>query len=295
MCSQIVCHRSDKRKLLDFSGEKLTMKTRGKIIIAMLSGFTLLTVIYGLSAKEISEKVSIGNRFHHETFLTWRGVVADMFKPKPKKPAQYKKYDGAKKIKLPKAMLGGMNLEEAIAKRRSVRNYSNAPISTSELSRLLFAGQGITGKAYDHPLRTAPSAGALYPFEIYVVVNNVQELDRGLYHYSVLDHSLELIKQGDFRREITKAGADQDMLGKAQVTFVFSAIFDRVRCKYDERGMRYVYIEAGHICQNISLQAVSLGLGSVPVGAFFDEKVNHLIEVDGVNEAAVYILAVGKL
>ena len=295
MCSAIVCHRSDKRKLLDFSEEQFTMKTRGKKITAVLSGFTVLTIVCGLSAKEISKKVSISDRFHHETSMSWRGVIGDMFRSKPKKPAQYKKYDGAKKIKLPKVVFRGMNAEDAIAKRRSVRNYSNDPLSIPELSQLLFAGQGITGKTYGHPLRTAPSAGALYPFEIYVVVNNVQELGRGLYHYSVLDHSLELVKQGDFRSEITKAGLDQDMLGKAPVTFVFSAIFDRVRCKYGERGMRYVYIEAGHISQNISLQAVSLGLGSVPVGAFFDEKVNRLIEVDGVNEAAVYMQAVGKL
>lgn len=161
------------------------------------------------------------------------------------------------------------------------------------LSQLLFAAQGITGKIYGTPLRTAPSAGALYPIEIYLVVNKVAELEPGIYHYSIRKHALELLKSGDFRGRITPAGLKQEMLGQAGATFILSAIFDRTRHKYGERGFRYVYIEAGHISQNIALQAVSMGLGSVTVGAFLDEKVNQLINVDGVNEAAVYLHAVG--
>ncbi len=245
--------------------------------------------------REGKEKLSTGERFHHETTLTWRGVLGDVFGSKPKKPPQYKTYPGSEKIKLPKPEYRGMVLEQAIEQRRSVRNYSKKPITTAQLSQLLFAAQGITGKTYGQPLRSAPSAGALYPSEIYVVVNNVQDLPRGIYHYSVLDHALELIKAGDFRRKITDAGLEQEMLGDAAVTFVLSAIFDRLRCKYGERGFRYAYIEAGHISQNIYLQSVSLGLGSVCVGAFLDDKVNQLIDVDGRKEAAIYLHAVGAL
>jgi len=245
--------------------------------------------------KESKTQLSTGERFHHETTLTWRGVLGDVFGTKPKKPPQYKTYPGSEKVKLPKPEYRGMILEEAIEQRRSVRNYSKKPITTLQLSQLLFAAQGITGKIYGQPLRAAPSAGALYPFEIYMVANNVQDLPRGIYHYSLRDHALELVKAGDFRRKITDAGLEQEMLGDAAVTFVLSAIFDRLRCKYGERGFRYAYIEAGHISQNICLQSVSLGLGSVCVGAFLDEKVNQLIEVDGRKEAAIYLHPVGAL
>jgi len=218
-----------------------------------------------------------------------------MFGDRPKKPPQYKSYPDSEKVALPKPGHRGITLEEAVSKRRSVRNYSQKAVSMAQLSQLLFAAQGVTGKTYGHPLRAAPSAGALYPFEIYAVVNNVEDLAQGIYHYSVLDHSLEPVKAGDFSSQITSAGLKQEMLGDSGVTFILSAIFDRIRFKYGQRGLRYIYMEAGHISQNIYLQAVSLGLGSVSVGAFLDEQVNKLIDVDGRTEAAIYLHAVGGL
>jgi len=267
---------------------KFTLTTA--LLIILISADLLLA-----QQKEERKEVSIGERFHKETSSTWRGVAGEVFRAKPKQPPQYKVYPDANKIELPKPEYKGMTVEEAIKKRRSIRNYSTKPISKAQLSQLLFAAQGVTGKMHGKALRTAPSAGALYPFEIYIIVNNIEDLPRGLYHYSVLDHSLEPVKSGDFRRQITDAGLNQEMLGNAGVTFVLSAIFDRVRYKYGERGYRYVYMEAGHISQNIYLQAVSLGLGSVCVGAFSDEKVNKLIDVDGVKEAVIYLHPVGAL
>lgn len=246
-------------------------------------------------SKDVENETGIGARFHRETSLTWLGVIGDLFQSRPKKPPQYKNYPDSKVTKLPKPTYRGMILEEAIEKRRSVRNYSDKPLSLPQLSQLLFSAQGLTGKLYDQPLRTVPSAGALYPFEIYVVANNVEGLPCGIYHYAVLNHSLELVKLGNFGKEITDAGLKQEMLGDADVTFILSAIFDRVRHKYGERGFRYVYMEAGHISQNIYLQAVSLGLGSVCVGAFLDDEINQLIGVDGQNEAVIYLHAVGTL
>ena len=263
---------------------KLTVPTAVLIVLAFVGG---------LMARQ--KELALGEQFHYETSLTWSGVLGDIFQSKPQKPPLYKTYPGSQKVKLPKPEYRGITLEEAIENRRSIRNYSSEPITKAQLSQLLFAAQGVTGKTYGTALRTAPSAGALYPFEIYAVVNNVQDLPRGIYHYSVLDHALELVKAGDFRRRITNAGLEQEMLGDAAVTFVLSAIFDRVRHKYGERGYRYTYIEAGHISQNIYLQSVSLGLGSVCAGAFLDEKVNQLIDVDGRMEAAVYLHAVGAL
>ena len=207
----------------------------------------------------------------------------------------YKTYPGAKMIKLPQPNYQGMPVEEAIKKRRSVRSYSKKALTLPQLSQLLFAAQGITGSVSGHELRAAPSAGALYPMEVYLVVNNVEVLSRGIYHYNIQEHALELLKEGDFRKEITNAGLWQDMLGEAQVTFVLSAVFERTQRKYGDRSLRYIYMEAGHISQNISLQAVSLGLGSVCVGAFYDEQVNRLIGLDGATESAIYLQAVGTL
>lgn len=260
------------------------------LLIALIFACVLLA-----QEKKQEKKMGIGDRFHYETRLTWRGAIGDIFHKKPKKPPQYKSYPEVEKIELPKPKYSGITVEEALKKRRSIRNYSTKPITKEQLSQLLFAAQGVTGKMYGTALRTAPSAGALYPFEVYVVVNNVQDLPRGIYHYCVLNHAIELVKAGDFRDKVTDAGLKQEMLGDAGATFILSAIFDRVRHKYGERGLRYVYMEAGHISQNIYLQAVSLGMGSVCAGAFLDEKVNKLIDIDGQKEAAIYLHAVGCL
>lgn len=206
-----------------------------------------------------------------------------------------KRFKGARMIKLPKPKYQGMSLEEALIKRRSVRTYTEKPVTIGQLSQLLFAAQGITGRVYGKPLRAAPSAGALYPFEIYLIVNNVEDIPPGIYHYAIKEHALEEIKQGDFRIQIIDAGWEQNMLGTSGVTFALSAVFDRIRSKYGERGMRYIYMEAGHISQNIYLQATSLGLGSVAVGAFSDKDVNKLMGLDGKKEAIVYLHPVGSM
>ena len=237
---------------------------------------------------------TIGERFHSETRHTWTQIMKDIFISKPPMAEQFKEYKGHK-INLPKPEYKGMTFEDALLKRRSIREYSTKPLTLSELSQLLFSAQGITGRIYGTYLRTAPSAGGLYPFEIYIVANNINGLKKGIYHYSVKDHSMVLIKEGDFRKEIMRSSLDQEMMRDAGVVFVLSAVFDRTRSKYGERGFRYVYMEAGHISQNIYLQATSLGLGSVVVGAFIDDSVNELIGLDGKKEAAIALHAVGSI
>ncbi|MFH1287265.1 MAG: SagB/ThcOx family dehydrogenase, partial [bacterium] len=207
----------------------------------------------------------------------------------------YKNYHGKAKINLPPPDYKGLSLEETIKKRRSVRNFKKEPLSLKELSILLFAADGITKKEGDFGYRSAPSAGALYPIEIYSIVHNVDKLKQGIYHYSFLDHSLELIKEGNFKKEIVHAASDQETTGEAGVTFVLTSIWQRITRKYGERGYRYTFIEAGHIGQNIYLETVSLGLGCVAVGAFFDDELNKLLGIDGENESALYILSVGKI
>ena len=265
-----------------------------KISHVSISLLLAIVIIIGTSAwGEEGSKSNLGVRFHSETSLTWTGALADLLRSKPKLPPLYKDYPGANKISLPKPDYRGMVLEDVIKKRRSVREYSSRPLELYQVSQILFAAQGVTGSLHGRPVRAAPSAGALYPFEVYVIVNNVEDLQKGIYHYSVVNHALELIKPGDYRSDITSAGLKQEMLGDSGITIVLTAIFDRTRHKYGERGFRYVYMEGGHISQNISLQAVSLGLGSVCVGAFLDKKINKLIEVDGQKESAIYLHSVG--
>ena len=174
-----------------------------------------------------------------------------------------------------------------------MRDYTSRPLTLSQVSELLYAGCGVTAKASGHGLRAAPSAGALYPFEIYLVVNRVEDLEPGIYHYDPQPHALELRAQGAFSGDLVLACLGQEFLFGAGIVFVLAAVFDRACHKYGDRGYRYVYMEAGHISQNLYLQAASLGLGTVAIGAFFDHQVNALIGLDGTKEAAVYLQAVG--
>jgi SagB-type dehydrogenase family enzyme len=211
-----------------------------------------------------------------------------------RQPARYKTYTGAERIALPDPHgYRGLSLEEAIEQRRSRREYTAEPLTLAELSSLLYAASGITAPAQG--LRAAPSAGALYPIETYVVVHNVTELEPGLYHYAVAEHALEQLQTGDLRAKIVMAGLGQEMLGQAQVCFVLSAIFQRTRWKYRERAYRYILLETGHIAQNLYLAATSLGLGACAAGAFLDDQLNALLGLDGEEEAALYLIAVGRV
>lgn len=257
--------------------------------------FRICILLLFLSFVTAAHGATIGERFHEETKHTWTQIFKEILSPKPASPPQFKEYPKVAKIKLPKPEFKGIRLEDALIKRRSIREYSKKPITMTELSQLLFSAQGVTGRMHSVLLRTAPSAGALYPFEIYVFINNVETLKNGIYHYSVRDHSIVLIKEGDFRDELMRAALEQEMVRDAGAVFILSAIFDRMRAKYGERGYRYIYMEAGHISQNIYLQATSLGLGSVVVGAFIDDHINNLIGVDGKKEAVIAIHPVGRL
>jgi SagB-type dehydrogenase family enzyme len=206
-------------------------------------------------------------------------------------------------IKLPPPLLKGKaSLEEAIAKRRSVRRYSLEPLALFQLSQILWSAQGVTGAG---KLRAAPSAGATYPLEIFVVVGKQaviaseakqpqEELEAGIYHYEVDAHSLSLHKPGDFRLDLARAALDEGFIASAPVDIVVCALYTRTSYSYGRRGERYVHMEVGHVGQNIHLQAVALGLATVEVGAFDDEDVRRVL---GVEEQIkpLYIMPIGKL
>jgi SagB-type dehydrogenase family enzyme len=210
-------------------------------------------------------------------------------------PPLYKTYPAAPRIILPPLDdRPGLTLEEAIQKRRSVRNYTGEPLTLAELSRLLFYTGGINAERYGVKLRAAPSAGALYPIETYLAVHHVMDLRPGVYHYGVADHTLALLRDADVRSEAVRQGLMQDFLGTCNVVVYFTVILQRLRWRYQERSYRYALLEAGHLAQNLYLAATSLGMGVCAVGAFLDDEVNAMLGVDGENEAAVYMLAVGK-
>lgn len=187
---------------------------------------------------------------------------------------------------------GRMSVEEAILRRRSVREYADKPLSLEQLSQLLWAAQGTT-----HPysgLRSAPSAGALYPLEVYAVVREggVTGLDAGIYHYSVSEHDLTLVKKGESSSQLQKAAHDQDAVAHAAVNLVTTAILRRTTVKYGDRGVQYAFQESGHVAENVFLQAQSLGLASVMIGAFDDDAVRTVLGV-GADERPVYIQPIG--
>jgi len=210
------------------------------------------------------------------------------------KPETYKSYPDAPKIPLdPIKDFEGVALWQAIRKRQSIRNFLNQPLSKADLSRLLWAAQGITRTRSGFEFRTAPSAGALYPVETYIVIHSVESIPSGVYHYSIKSHELDLLKKGDFRKEITQAALDQDIAYTASVVFVWTAIFERSKWKYKQRAYRYVYLDAGHIAQNLALAATALNLGSCQIAALYDDEANELLGVDGTNESVLYMTVIG--
>ena len=210
------------------------------------------------------------------------------------RPSRYKTYPEAERVPLPEpAWPSGVSVNEALDARRSRRDYSARPLPPSALSALLHAAQGITFERVG--FRAAPSAGALYPIEIYPVIHDADGIPPGVYHYAVQAHEIERLESGDFRGRVTRAGLYQAFLGEAGVCFLLSAVFQRTRWKYRERAYRYVLLEAGHVGQNIYLAATALGLGACAVGAFYDRQYNELLGLDGEEEAVLYAVSVGQL
>jgi len=236
---------------------------------------------------KIGEEFQRLTRYFRETLKDWT----------PAWDAQeslYKTYPEASGLDLPEAEVsGGEPLWSVIAARRSCRDFEGRPIGLNTLSQLLWACQGITLRTRNFEFRSSPSAGALYPVETYLVCNHVDGAESGLYHYNVPGHRLELLKAGDLREPLMKAGLMQPVLFECSVTFLWTAVVGRSSWKYNQRAYRYIYLDAGHIAQNLCLAAETLGMGCCLVGAFFDEEVNQLLEAEIDREPILYLAAVG--
>lgn len=194
-------------------------------------------------------------------------------------------------INLPAPRLtGDMPLEETLAARRSVRSYSGEALTLADAAQLLWAAQGITYP--ERGFRTAPSAGALFPLEIYLAAGSVDGLEPGLYKYLPHQHQLQLIVAGDVRPTLRDVAVGQSMLTGAPAVICVSGIVSRTSVKYGARAQRYMLIEAGHAGQNVCLQAVALGLGAVTIGAFSDESLRQVLQLPA-GEDPLYLIPVG--
>jgi SagB-type dehydrogenase family enzyme len=197
----------------------------------------------------------------------------------------------AKTTKLPgPAHDGKLSVEAALVGRRSVRNYKEDPVDLQEISQLLWAAQGITRPG---GYRTCPSAGALYPLELHLVAGRVDGLPCGTYRYDCADHAILHENEMDIRYDLAGAALGQSMISLAPATIAISGIFERTTRKYGERGIRYIFMEAGHAAQNIHLQAVSLNLGTVVIGAFRDNEVKRVLGLQP-DERPLLLMPVGK-
>jgi SagB-type dehydrogenase family enzyme len=182
------------------------------------------------------------------------------------------------------------SIEKALLKRRSVREYKNEALSLGELSQLLWAAQGITAPPF---YKTAPSAGALYPLDLFVVAGDIENLSDGIYKYKPQDHELVYILDGDKRTKLYNAALSQSPIKDAPAVIILGAVYSRTTQKYGERGIRYVHIEVGHVAQNIYLQAVSLNLGTVVIGAFYDDDVKEVLNIQD-NWEPLALMPIGK-
>ena len=194
-------------------------------------------------------------------------------------------------IRLPEPRFeSDLSVEEALRERRSVRVYAEVPPTLAEIGQILWAAQGITD---ERGYRTTPSAGALYPLEVYVVAGDLMDLPAGIYHYQPDGHILVRTAGGDHRAALQAAAVNQTPVGDAPATIVICAVPERTTVKYGERGMRYVYMEAGHASENVYIQAVAMDLATVVIGAFDDARIGEILNLPG-NTTPLYIMPVGK-
>lgn len=214
--------------------------------------------------------------------------------------ATFKNYPGAAVTALPKVSpADGMSFEQAVCARRSVRQFALAPVPLEQLARLVYVSNGLTARlritrvGIEQPVRAVPSAGALFPVELYAVAERVDGLTPGIYHYAAGRHELESVRPGSWSNVLSHATSDPGIFGASPLTFVLTAVLARSEFKYGQRGYRFALLEAGHVCQNLLLGAVAAGLGAVAVGGFIDDEIHDLLELDGIDEVALYLVAVG--
>jgi SagB-type dehydrogenase family enzyme len=214
----------------------------------------------------------------------------------------YKQYPNLPRVKLP-AIEGidqnGRTFDEVLSSRRSVRDFADLELDLDDLSKILHQSYGITGElpgkgGFRQDLRSAPSAGALYPAEIYIAVRKVAGVEPGIYHYNVPHHEIELLIPGDPTEKILEVCCGQEYVRQTSIVVLISGVLARTKLKYGERGYRYALLDIGHLGQNLYLSCASLELAVMTTCGFFDDEANKLLRIDGVDEAVMYVAFIGK-
>ncbi len=214
----------------------------------------------------------------------------------------YKLYPNLPRVKLP-AIEGidqnGRTFDEVLSSRRSVRDFADLELDLDDLSKILHQSYGITGElpgkgGFRQDLRSAPSAGALYPAEIYIAVRKVAGVEPGIYHYNVPHHEIELLIPGDPTEKIFEVCCGQEYVRQTSIVVLISGVLARTKLKYGERGYRYALLDIGHLGQNLYLSCASLELAVMTTCGFFDDEANKLLRIDGVDEAVMYVAFIGK-
>ncbi|MEW6520529.1 MAG: SagB/ThcOx family dehydrogenase [Thermodesulfobacteriota bacterium] len=234
-----------------------------------------------------------GYLYLHDTKFTRKNIREKARLAIAPAPA-FKEYAGAEKIALPvNPARPAAELWQLLQQRRSRRKFADEPMGLDELALLLWACQGVTAQAGSCLLRTAPSAGALYPIETYVAVERIRNLPAGLFHFNVRTFQLERLTEGAAAPLVARAALDQSFISQAAAVFIWSAVLRRNMAKYGQRGLRYILLDAGHICQNLQLAAAALRRQSCPVAALYDDELNDLLGLDGEEESVIYLAPVG--
>lgn len=238
-------------------------------------------------------------RLYHLHSQNVRGRTVEMNVEGDDKPSRRRTYPGAPRVKLPgRDFEFGVDIGDVLAKRRSVRQFSGAPLPLEVLGRLLHASHGCGKRRRADGMgghqRPAPSAGGMYPIELYVVTSVVADLGDGVYHYDAHDHALELRSPGNQNERMIELTMGQDMVLHANAICVLTAVRDRTMFKYGQRGYRFLFLDAGHVGQNLYLVATALGLGPVGIGGFLDVELGELLGLPS-GEEPLYVVAIGQV
>jgi SagB-type dehydrogenase family enzyme len=233
---------------------------------------------------------------YHRNTCRWPFNIHALNTPIARESA-FKEHLDAPTVELPKAKAPNVGLSETLARRHSCRQFSDEPISLEQLGVLLRTGYGVLGESDGFGgflERPVPSGGALYPLELYVLAQNVAPPQGGVLHYLPLTHSVEILHTDKLPRLLTaELFLGQPYLASASAIIVIAAVVERSLWKYEDRGYRYILLEAGHVAQNVILCATGLGLGALPLGGFFDDDLSALLRLDRDREIAIYGVAVG--
>jgi len=241
---------------------------------------------------------SIGKEFMEKTKFQYLDR-SDQSRNLPQPPLEMEYIASRTIIDLPEPeniKIKSFDLRQAIEGRRSIRKYSQEPITIEELSYLLWVTQGVVQVTYGATFRNVPSAGARHALETYLLINNVRDVTDGIYRFLAIEHKLvEINTDPDIADRVTQGCLGQDFIRKSAITFIWTADVYRMKWRYGERGYRYLHLDAGHACQNLYLGAGSVDCGVCAIAAFSDDQMNDILGLDGLEQFVIYVATVGKV